>query len=43
VAQVHRCACSLSDITSHGERNLLVLTANNVDEPRNQSVEFTIR
>lgn len=31
------------DITSHGEKNLLVPTADNVDEPRNRRVEVTVR
>lgn len=30
-------------ITSHGEKNLLVKTADNVKEPRNRRVEVTIR
>ncbi len=31
------------DITSHGEGNLLVPTADNVAEPRNRRVEITVR
>jgi peptidoglycan-associated lipoprotein len=31
------------EITSHGERNLLVPTPDNTDEPRNRRVEITIR
>jgi len=31
------------DITSHGEANLLVPTADNVSEPRNRRVEVTVR
>jgi outer membrane protein OmpA-like peptidoglycan-associated protein len=30
-------------ITSHGERNLLVSTPDNTDEPRNRRVEITVR
>lgn len=30
-------------VTSHGERNLLVPTADNIDEPRNRRVEVTVR
>lgn len=31
------------EITSHGERNLLVHTSDNTDEPRNRRVEITVR
>jgi outer membrane protein OmpA-like peptidoglycan-associated protein len=31
------------EITSHGEANLLVPTADNVSEPRNRRVEVTVR
>ncbi len=31
------------DITSHGERNLLIPTADDVSEPRNRRVEVTVR
>lgn len=31
------------EITSHGERNLLVPTADDVDEPRNRRVEVVVR
>jgi peptidoglycan-associated lipoprotein len=31
------------EVTSHGERNLLVQTPDNTDEPRNRRVEITIR
>jgi outer membrane protein OmpA-like peptidoglycan-associated protein len=31
------------DVTSHGESNLLVRTADEVDEPRNRRVEVTVR
>jgi peptidoglycan-associated lipoprotein len=31
------------DITSHGERNLLIPTPDNTDEPRNRRVEITVR
>ena len=30
-------------VESHGERNLLVPTPDNVDEPRNRRVEITLR
>lgn len=31
------------EVTSHGERNLLIQTPDNTDEPRNRRVEITIR
>ncbi|MEW6258841.1 MAG: OmpA family protein [Thermodesulfobacteriota bacterium] len=31
------------DVTSHGERNLLIPTADDVSEPRNRRVEVTVR
>ena len=30
-------------IESHGEKNLLVATPDNTDEPRNRRVEITVR
>lgn len=30
-------------VTSHGERNLLIPTGDNVDEPKNRRVEITVR
>jgi outer membrane protein OmpA-like peptidoglycan-associated protein len=46
VSQLLKAAASAAvhvDITSHGERNLLVLTPDNTPEPRNRRVEVTIR
>jgi outer membrane protein OmpA-like peptidoglycan-associated protein len=34
---------SLVDVTSHGEADLLVPTADNIAEPRNRRVEITVR
>lgn len=36
-------APEILEITSHGEENLLVLTADGVDEPQNRRVEITVR
>jgi len=36
-------ASDLIAVTSHGERNPLVATADNVDEPKNRRVEVVIR
>ena len=46
VSQLLKTAAAASinvDITSHGERNLLVPTPDNTPEPRNRRVEVTVR
>jgi outer membrane protein OmpA-like peptidoglycan-associated protein len=46
VSQLLRSIASMAvniEVTSHGERNLLVPTPDNTDEPRNRRVEITIR
>jgi outer membrane protein OmpA-like peptidoglycan-associated protein len=34
---------SFVEVTSHGETDLLIATANNIPEPRNRRVEITVR